>query len=95
MQQCLHALMAIDCEPSRLFITLVIEIKLDTNTLFEWQKHIHEKTKIPHYLSHLEFLNLHAQASEVHISEHSKKIWNYVCCIEKVFTSTKPIALLP
>ena len=38
IQQHLQALRAMDHEPSGPFITSAIELKLDTNTLFEWQK---------------------------------------------------------
>ena len=32
--------------------------------MFEWQKHSHESTTVPHYRKLLDFINLHAQASE-------------------------------
>ena len=51
-------------EPSGPFLTSVIELKLDTDTLFEWQKHSQDATDMPHYQKLLEFLNLWAQASE-------------------------------
>ena len=61
-----------DCEPSGPFITSVLELKLDTNTMFEWQKHSHDSNEVPHFQRLLEFLNLCAQASE--ITESGKKV---------------------
>ena len=72
VQQHLRALKAIDYDPSGLFITSVLELKLDANTMFEWQKHSHDTTRVPHYQDLLEFLNLRAQASETSISEQKK-----------------------
>lgn len=62
--QHLRALKAMGHEPSGPFITSVLELKLDTDTMFEWQKHSQETTEMPHYQKLLEFLNLCAQASE-------------------------------
>ena len=53
-------------EPSSPFITSVLELKLDTNTMFEWQKHSQDSTDMPHYQKLLEFINLSAQASEAY-----------------------------
>ena len=66
VQQHLRALTAIDCEPS---VTSVIELKLDQNTMFEWQKASQSFTEVPHYRELLEFVNLRAQASEATISD--------------------------
>ncbi len=59
-------------EPSRSFITSMLELKLDQNTMFEWQKHSQESTEIPHYKDLLEFINFRAQASECMSSETKK-----------------------
>ena len=64
VQQHLRALKAMDYEPSGPFITSVLELKLDVNTVFEWQKHSQDSTDVPHYQRLLEFINLRAQASE-------------------------------
>ena len=64
VQQHLRALRAIDYQPSGPFITSVLELKLDTNTMFEWQRFSQDSHKVPHYQDLLEFLNLRAQASE-------------------------------
>ena len=64
VQQHLRALKAMDCEALGKFITSVLELKLDPNTMFEWQKHSHGSTAVPHYSELLEFINLRAQASE-------------------------------
>ena len=37
--QHLPALKAMDYDPSGPFITSILELKLDTNTVFEWQKY--------------------------------------------------------
>ena len=64
VQQHLRALKAMDYEPSGPFITSVLELKLDVNTVFEWQKHSQDSTDVPHYRRLLKFINLRAQASE-------------------------------
>ena len=73
VQQHLRALKAMDYEPSGPFITSVLELKLDTNTMFEWQKHSQSATSVPHYGELLEFINLRAQASETSVTDQSKK----------------------
>jgi hypothetical protein len=52
------------------FITSLLELKLDTNTMFEWQRHSQESADVPHFSKLLEFLNLRAQASETSVSHH-------------------------
>ena len=64
VQQHLRALKAMDCEAPGPFITSVLELKLDSNTMFEWQKHSQESSSIPHYNKLLNFIDLRAQASE-------------------------------
>ena len=64
LQQHLHALKAMDKELSPHFITSLMEIKLDPDTVFEWQKSSQEFADVPHYTKLLEFLNLRAQVAE-------------------------------
>ena len=64
VQQHLRALKAMEHEPSGPFITSVLELKLDVNTMFEWQRHSQDDTDVPHYNKLLEFINLRVQASE-------------------------------
>ena len=65
LQQHLRALKAMKCEPDSSFVTSVIELKLDSETMFEWQKHSQDKTEVvPHYQDILDFIDLRAQASE-------------------------------
>ncbi len=71
--QHLRALNAMGCEPSGPFVTSMLELKLDTNTMFEWQKHSQESTSVPHYTALLDFINLRAQASESTAPEFGKK----------------------
>jgi hypothetical protein len=72
VQQHLRALKAMDYEPSGPFITSVLELKLDVDTMFEWQKHSQSSATVPHYQELLEFINLHAQASEMSVSKNRK-----------------------
>ena len=54
----------------------MIELKLDADTMFEWQKHSQGSTEVPevpHFSILLEFLNLRAQASESSVHEFIKK----------------------
>ena len=60
--QHLRALRSLGHEPSGPFITSTLELKLDTNTMFEWQQHSQSSTDVPHYQEFLEFVNLRAQA---------------------------------
>ena len=69
VQQHLRALKAMDKEPTGSFITALLELKLDKDTMFEWQKASQDSKKTPHYDDLLKFLDLHAQASETCSSE--------------------------
>ena len=62
--QHLRALKSMEYDPSGPFITSILELKLDTTTLFEWQKHSQSKAEVPHYQELLTFIDLRAQASE-------------------------------
>ena len=42
----------------------MIELKLDGQTMFEWQRHSQESIDVPPYKDLLAFINLRAQASE-------------------------------
>ena len=68
-QQHLRALKFMDHEPSASFITSMVELKLDPNTMFEWQKFSQKSTDVPHYNK---LLNLRAQASETCTSDTKK-----------------------
>ena len=58
VQQHLRALKAMGHEPPGPFITSLLELKLDTSTMFEWQRHSQESVDVPHFSKLLEFLNL-------------------------------------
>ena len=73
VQQHLRALKAMGCEAPGPFITSVLELKLDTNTMFEWQKHSQESTDVPHYNELLSFIDMRAQASESLPTSSNKK----------------------
>jgi hypothetical protein len=62
-----------DYEPSGPFITSVLELKLDVNTMFEWQRHSQDDPDVPHYRKLLEFINLSAQESETPLPNRK---WN-------------------
>ena len=68
----LQHIRAMECEPSGPFITSVIELKLDTTTMFEWQKHSQVATSVPHYQELLAFINLRTQASETSTTKSPK-----------------------
>ena len=72
VQQHLRALASMDYEPPGPFITSMLELKLDTNTMFEWQKFSQGSSDVPHYKELLGFLNLRAQASEVASTDTKK-----------------------
>ncbi len=61
------------CEPDSSFVTSVVELKLDSDTMFEWQKHSHKMEEVPHYRDILEFIDLRAQASETSVTTSTKK----------------------
>ena len=69
VQQHLRALKAMDYEPSGTFVTSILELKLDADTMFEWQRYSQKELDVPHYQELLEFLDLRAQASETSIAE--------------------------
>ena len=72
VQQHLRALKAMGSEPDDHFVTSVIELKFDVDTMFEWQRHSQDKTEVPSYTEILEFLDLRAQASETSLSSSKK-----------------------
>ena len=49
VQQHLCALKVMGYEPSGPFITSVLELKLDTTTMFEWQRFSQDISDVPHY----------------------------------------------
>ena len=59
-------------DPTGSFITALLELKLDKDTMFEWQKASQDARKIPHYNDLLNFIDLRAQASETCSSETKK-----------------------
>ena len=92
VQQHLKALKAMEYEPSGSFITSVLELKLDVNTMFEWQKHSQDSNDVPHYQKLLEFINLCAQASETPISNYKGPQQNESHYSKKNAPSSKPVA---
>ena len=80
-----------DYEPPDPFVTSILELKLDVNTMFEWHKHSQSSAEVPHYKEGLlEFINLRAQASETSASNHGKK--SSKGPLKKPFTLSKPVA---
>ncbi len=70
IQQHVRALGNLGCELPGKFITSMIELKLDVDTLFEWQKHSQAETSVPHYQALLDFIDMRAQAVEVSCATH-------------------------
>ena len=63
-QQHLCALNAAESDELSQFMTSVIQLKLDPDTLFEWQRHTQDVTEVPPFPKILEFIDLRARASE-------------------------------
>ena len=93
IQQHLRALKAMDYEPSAPFITSTLELKLDSNTMFEWQKHSQSSTGVPHYEELLKFIDLRAQAYETSVAESAKRQPRHESSMRKSFASSKPVSL--
>ena len=74
VQQHLRALKALGYELSSPFVTAILELKLDTTAIFEWQKHSRDQTNVPDCQNLLDFLNLRAQATESSLHQLSKKL---------------------
>ena len=72
VQQHLRALKTMEYEPSGQFITSILELKRDPNSMFEWQRYSQKHSDVPHYQELLEFLNLRAQASESSTSNQQR-----------------------
>ena len=90
VQQHLRALKAMDYEPPGPFVTSILELKLDTNTMFEWQKQSQSSTAVPHFKELLEFINLRAQASEGSTSERSSEGKSHHP--RRPFVTSKPVS---
>jgi hypothetical protein len=73
IQQHIRALKSLDYEPSGAFVTSIIELKLDQDTMFEWQRQSQSKTGVPHYQDLLGFLDLRAQASETSLPSTGRR----------------------
>ena len=70
--QHLQVLKAIKYEPSRAFVTALLEMKLDRSTMFNWQRHTQENSDVPHYADIWEFIDLRARASKAVFRESPK-----------------------
>ena len=92
VQQHLRALKAMGYEPSAPFITSALELKMDTSTMFEWQRHSQDSVDVPDYSTLLEFLNLRAQASENSASSCRSNPRSGHHNDKRVYQHTKPIA---
>ena len=77
VQQHLRALKVMDYEPSGPYITSMLELKLDTKTMFKWQKFSQDSTDVPHHLKLLEFYQPQGSStSEVSISVNKRSPLN-------------------
>ena len=61
-QQHIRALKCMGHEPSKTFLTSLMQLKLDQTTRFEWQRHHQSESDVSSYIDLLEFINLRAQA---------------------------------
>ena len=61
------------CEPDGLFITSMLELKFDAQTMFEWQQYSSESADVPPYQTLLDFVNLRAQAYEIAMTDVGKR----------------------
>ena len=71
--QHLGALKALGHEPSKEFITSLLELKLDSVTMFEWQRRSQEHNDVPDCDELLEFIDLRAQAAEATVVNKKPK----------------------
>ena len=71
--QHLRALKALGHEPSKQFITSLLELKLDPTTMFEWQRHSQEHSEVPDCDVLLSFIDLRAQAAEATVPDKKHK----------------------
>ena len=62
-------------EPPGLFLTSLLELKLDVGTTFEWQKHSQSSTGIPPFQDLLDFVNLRVQASETALGDPVRRLY--------------------
>ena len=67
--QHLRVLKALGHEPSKEFITSLLELELDSVTMFEWHRHSQEHNDVPDCDKLLEFIDLRAQAAEATVIE--------------------------
>ena len=74
VQQHVRALKTLGCDLPGKFLTSLIELKLDVDTLIEWQKHSQAETDVPHYQDLLDFIDLRAQASEASCAAPKKQM---------------------
>ena len=73
LSQHLRALDAMEYSSWSHLMTSIIELKLDQETLFEWERHTQGKKKVPDPRDLLDFLDLRAQACEAATLVEKKK----------------------
>ena len=90
----LCALRALDHEPSSSFIISMLELKLDMNTMYEWQRHSQAFVDVSLYQELFHFIDLRAQASESLIESAKKphKIKSCSLTHQKHTNTNKPVA---
>ena len=57
VQQHIQGLKAMGHDPPGSFVTLLIELKLDATTMFEWQWYTQDSANVPHYQKLLYFIS--------------------------------------
>ena len=73
LSQHLRALEAMEYDSWNHLMTSIIELKLDQETLFEWERHTQGKKHVPDPRDLLEFLDLRAQACEASACVEKKR----------------------
>ena len=71
--QHLRALKSMGHKAPSSFVTSMLELKLDTTTMFEWQQYSQKHTDVLDHQELLEFIDLRAQAAEATLSERKSK----------------------
>ena len=90
----LRALKAMDFEPSGPFITFILDLKLDSTTMFEWQRHSQGSREFPPSTALLEFVNLQRalpRTRYVKAKEDMRKLLQRTCPQNFPVMSTSPI----
>ena len=90
-QKHIHALKCMGHEPSKTFLTSLLQLKLDQTMRFEWQKHNQSEVVVASYTDLLEFINLRAQATETLTPDQTQQLTKVILFVE----TDSPTNMLP